>query len=164
MKRLYLLRHAQALSTGESDEKRHLSDNGKAQAQALHDIIRAENHMPDFIACSPAIRTRQTCDLAFPEFKDVEYPDSFFYITPGDLISYIQGVDDDHESALIINHNPTIQQLAFSLCEHGDEAALHSVALGYRPCTLSVIDCPIDHWKDLRPAENTLKALIPPAQ
>lgn len=161
MKRLYLLRHAHALNTAESDKERELSDNGKGQSEALHALTVAKNYIPSLIACSPATRTRQTCGIVFPNREDVVFPDNFYNAAPGILLSFIQDVDDAHDSLAIVNHNPTIQQLAFSLCGEAPEELFQSLSMGYAPCTLAVYDCPVERWADITPGINTLSDLIP---
>ena len=61
---LFLLRHAQALSTpaGGQDFDRKLSPKGIEDAQALGRHLKSKGYKPDFILCSSAQRTRQTCE------------------------------------------------------------------------------------------------------
>lgn len=161
MKRLYLLRHAEALSTAQDDKSRTLSETGKQQASALNIVMKEQGYLPDYIACSDAVRTRETLDLVWPD-HEAHFPPDFYNASPGDLLNHIQKIDNNRRAALIVNHNPTIHQLAFLLAGKGEDTDLQSLATGYMPCTLSVIDCPIDDWNDLAPGDNTLSALIPP--
>lgn len=163
MKRLYLLRHAQAQSTTTEDKLRPLSEKGREQAHALKTIMDQKSYVPNVIGCSPAERTKETLSLLFPEHHDTDYPEGFYYAMPGDLLTYIQNVSDDKNALLIVNHNPAIHKFAFMMVGHGPEADIQSLSMGYRPCTLTVLDCLVDQWQDIVPGENTLVDLIPPS-
>ena len=164
MKRLYLLRHAKAQSTASEDKLRKLSGTGKKQADLLGEYMQKENFIPERILCSPATRTRETLDCILEHIgqQATEYPEGFYYSTPGDLITTIQTQDNAHSSLMIVNHNPAIHQLAFMLCGNGPEAKIQELAVMYKPCTLTVLDCDIDEWAALMPGQNSLTALIPP--
>lgn len=161
MKRLYLLRHAEALSTAQDDKSRHLNDNGKAQAQDLQAIMKERGYVPELIACSTALRTQQTLEIICPG-ASADFPEDFYNAAPGDLMDYIQKADNAKKSILVVNHNPTIHKLAFMLAGDGNENDLQSLSMGYQPCTLSVLDCPVERWADLSFRANTLTELIPP--
>ena len=59
---VYLCRHAHALP-GEPDELRELSDEGRAQADALAARLAARPEPPQVVFTSPLVRSRQTADL-----------------------------------------------------------------------------------------------------
>lgn len=161
MKRLYLLRHAEALSTASDDQSRPLSEHGKEQARALHEILKERGYRPDAVACSQAVRTRETLDNAWP-IETADFPDNFYNASPGDLLAYIHTLDSAYQSLLIVNHNPTIHKLAFMLAGKGHDTDIQSLAMGYQPCTMSVIDCDVAAWSDIVPGDNTLTDLILP--
>ena len=61
MKRLYLLRHAQAQGSHlDGDYARELSDQGVLEASMLGEVMSARGYRPDFVFCYAAKRTRMT--------------------------------------------------------------------------------------------------------
>ncbi len=127
MKRLYLLRHAEAHSTAQDDKSRTLNGNGQQQANALNSIMRERNYSPDHVACSDAVRTQETLALVWPD-HGADFPPDFYNASPGDLLSHIQNFDSQKREVLIVGHNPSIHQLAFLLAGKGADTDLQSLA------------------------------------
>ena len=164
MKRLFLLRHAQATSLSGDDKARTLSDRGVQEAHALGGYLSHHNYEIDLALCSPAVRTRQTLEQLEKslEIKNKDYPDHFYQAAPGDLLTTLQSQKENVQSILIVNHNPTIHQLAFMLTGDGPREKINELAVVYKPCTLTILDCPIESWNALMPGQNPLVDLIPP--
>jgi phosphohistidine phosphatase len=59
--RVYLVRHAKA-EDGEPDEERRLTPEGREQAKALAERLRAEGVQPDAVLTSPLRRARETAE------------------------------------------------------------------------------------------------------
>ncbi|MEM6780657.1 MAG: histidine phosphatase family protein [Pseudomonadota bacterium] len=161
MKRLYLLRHAEALSTGTDDKSRVLSEHGKRQAEALQATMMERGYKPHHILCSAAERTQETLRGVCPD-QNAEIMDDLYNATDATLMRTVLSLDSDPSTLMIVAHNPGIHQLAFAMANEGEEANIQSLAMGYQPCTLAVLDCPIESWADLMPRGNTLVDLIPP--
>ena len=165
MKRLFLLRHAEAgPSSDGSDRERALSDTGKADARALGLEMKRRSYNPDFTFCSPALRTKQTLEgleRALPDLS-VEYPDKLYNGACGDLLRFIQNANDEIENLMLIAHNPGIHELTAMLAGEGAPALVSRLAAGYKPGTLSVLDCPGQNWADIQPGENPLTDLLEP--
>jgi len=51
MKRLYLLRHAQANHGGTSDKLRSLTTQGHSDAASMGAVMARQNYVPDYILC-----------------------------------------------------------------------------------------------------------------
>ena len=160
MPKLYLLRHAQAASDFDTDDKeRPLTPHGVGQAQSLI------SHIPDIqkTLCSSAKRTQMTAQ----SIKDIngnlgfiEYRDDLYNAPAGNILHAIQ--ECNTENLLVIAHNPGIHLLARSLVNSGDKGKLEQLNIFYNPSTLSVFDCDIDNWKNIQPQSNKLLDLIIP--
>ena len=164
-KRIFLLRHAQALNNSDSgDHGRALSPKGKDDALALGKTMQDQGYIPDVILCSPALRTRQTLEgvqcsieLKSPKFIDILYNGS-----TGDYLYEIQKVSNEYNNILFIAHNPCIYELVILLAAQGDGSVFQRLGEGYSPASLSVISCKAKNWEDIQPAENTIQTLINP--
>lgn len=157
--KLYLLRHAQAASSFDMEDKeRPLSDLGISQAKALSSHLKNI----DVGLCSSATRTMQTLSIAQESgasVRDVSVLDFLYNASAGDLLSQIQ-LQKDAKSLLIVAHNPGIHQLAKVLCGEAEETKKVKLEMFYSPSTLSIFECDISDWSDLAPKSNTLLDLI----
>jgi len=166
MKRLYLLRHAQANHGGTSDKLRSLTTQGHSDAASMGAVMARQNYVPDYILCSPATRTKQTLqnlcssDIICPR---AEEPQDLYNASTSYILQAIQEIDDAHGSLLIVAHNPGIHYLAAKLTSADSPEEL-SIKLfsEYAPATLSVFDCPIENWADLKLERNALIDVVTP--
>ncbi len=156
-KRLYILRHAQALSAADTDRNRALSPKGVEDALALGNAMVRKDFVPDFVAVSPAVRTMQTFENIMQALPDVPRvsPDDLYNGMAGDLVGCIQDIDEAHENILLIAHNPGVHELAVWLT-HPDHGKYLVRLAGYAPATLCVFDCACEKWADIQPHENVL--------
>ena len=164
MKRLYLLRHAQAASAFDhSDIERQLTPKGINDAKALGRTMQAKDYIPALTLCSPAARTKQTLEGLSDTLGalKVENPEHLYGAAPGDMLSLIQGTKNEYTSLLIVAHNPTIHHIAAMLCDENSEH-YNNVNMQYAPCTMSVLDCNVEKWQHIQPGQNRLVDLIKP--
>lgn len=163
MKRLYLLRHAQALSSAHSgsDFERALSEAGINEARALGQVMKDKSYQPDLIYCSPALRTKQTLAglLEGIEARATESPRNIYESGANALLDVLQRTPDNINAVLLVAHNPSIHQLAATLA--ADDGGLYEQLLtGYAPATLTVLDCDIEVWSTIRPGANAMVDLL----
>ncbi|NQZ14413.1 MAG: histidine phosphatase family protein [Alphaproteobacteria bacterium] len=160
MPKLYLLRHGQAASSfNQEDKDRPLTQHGVSQASSL------ASHVQDIqkTLCSSAKRTQMTAravQSAGGNLGNIEYQDHLYNASAGDLLSAIQ--ECSSENILIVAHNPGIHLLARSLADKGDEAQLEKLNIFYNPATLSIFECDVENWSDIKPQSNRLLDLIIP--
>lgn len=114
MRELILLRHAhaEAAAPGQDDLDRPLSLQGDAEAEAAGRWLRERGYLPDRVLCSPARRTRETCERVLESLGYVElrHEPRIYDATPGRLIQ----VADEHRDlarVLLVGHNPGLEQL-----------------------------------------------------
>jgi len=167
MKTLYLLRHAKAEGGGSGGDKlRKLSEQGLADAAALGAIMRRKEYVPEYILCSPATRTKQTLEgvckggLSCPPADE---PEALYNAATGVIFSLIQQVDDSHDSLLVVAHNPGIHDVAARLAaEESPPSHLSRLFSGYKPGTLTVLECDIEKWPEINLASNMVKDILEP--
>ena len=111
-KKIMLLRHAEALNTTFSvnDFNRSLSHSGQQQASSIGQKIHQHVTSPISVACSTAVRTRQTLDaLNIDNIFDVHYYESLYN---GDITDYLEVITKaSNFPLLLIGHNPVISEL-----------------------------------------------------
>lgn len=114
MRELILLRHAHAepAAPGQDDFDRPLSLQGQAEAEAAGRWLREHGYLPDRVVCSPARRTRETCEavLGALGYAELRQEPRIYDATPGRLIQ----VAEDHRDlgrVLLVGHNPGLEQL-----------------------------------------------------
>ena len=163
MKRLLILRHAQALGTeaGGSDKTRKLSPNGIKDAQVLGQLMAREGLQPDAVLCSAATRTRQTLESVLEGLEEtsVDYLDRLYNSDFDLLISAIHEVDDAVSTLLLVAHNPGIHTLAARLAADDGSPLSERLLMGYAPATLTVLECEIESWENLRTYSNKVAAV-----
>ncbi len=159
--RLYLLRHARAswARPGETDFQRTLDDAGFAEAEIVADKAADLGFVPALVLCSTAERCRQTIEpfrRAISEELDIRFLDTLYTGAIDEYRTLIAG-NDDGPSLMIVGHNPSIQEVFFSLVESA--AAENAAPQGFQPGMLAVID--FDRPQDMAGCRNgKLAALI----
>lgn len=142
MTRLYLLRHAKArwAEPGSRDYDRALDLAGRADADMIAASMLLAGYRPDRVLCSGAKRARETWEVASRHLDaaDVRYVDGLY---SSDAAGYLEIIRDmgGAGSALVVGHNPMMEDLATALSRDGDAAALAAVARGFPTCGLAVI-------------------------
>ncbi len=163
MKKLLILRHAQALGTaiGGSDKSRELSPKGQEDALALGTLMAKQGFQPDIVLCSAATRTRQTLDNIMKSLAKckTEILDKLYNADFDVLLDSIRGTDADKNRVLIVAHNPGIHTLAARLAKDDASAHVDRLSMAYMPATLSVLECNIEDWADLKPYANIVRAI-----
>lgn len=143
MKRLSILRHAKAEphdATG-SDFDRALAERGRNDV-ATFCRWASDRLKPGVALISPALRTRQTFDLlqaGLGREISARYVPEIYMAEIGDLLEVLRATGDAEE-ALLVGHNPGLEDLAVKLL--GEETEL-------KTCGFVAIDLPIDDWSEL---------------
>jgi phosphohistidine phosphatase len=111
--RLYLVRHAEAES-GEPDELRRLTPEGREQARVLGQRLRADEARPAAILTSPLLRARETGGELARALDVATEPDE--RLAPGatadDVRAAITGRGDE---VVVVGHQPDCGQIAAAL-------------------------------------------------
>ncbi len=159
---LLFLRHAKS-DWGDldlDDHGRPLAPRGAKAAPKMGAYIASKGFKPSLILCSDAVRTRATCALVVPELgqpvAQVEILDALYLAPPVTMLDLIRNIDDGHDTAMIIAHNPGMHALALTLTRHGDKAAIKDMSMKFPTAALAVLsfDCP--SWSDIGPATGRL--------
>ena len=102
------------------DHDRPLNKRGRAAADAMGEWLAAEGLVPDEVLLSSAARTVETFLRAskFWGNPPVAIGDRDLYMAwPARIITLLQAVDQDAETVLLLNHEPTVSALAEVLAQ-----------------------------------------------
>src|SRR6476620_3513572 len=111
--RLVIVRHAEAAS-GEPDELRPLTPEGRETARALGQRLAEEGLVPDAVLTSPLLRARETAqELARPAGLQPE-PDE--RLAPGATAEAVRAAAEERgETIVVVGHQPDCSQIAAAL-------------------------------------------------
>ena len=118
--RLVIVRHAEAAS-GEPDELRPLTPEGRDAARALGQRLADDGLEPDAVLTSPLLRARETAqELARPAGLEPE-PDE--RLAPGTTAEAVRAAaEDSGETVIVVGHQPDCSRIAAALVG-GEEPA-----------------------------------------
>jgi phosphohistidine phosphatase len=145
MKTLYLLRHAKSSWTedGLADFDRPLNARGLKAAPFMGSLIADKGLVASIAISSPAKRAWTTAELvkeAGGASSEIRLDDRIYEASPQMLRRVVAEVDDEHDSALIIGHNPGLEGLIYFLT--GTLEPMPTAAL-------AVISLDISSWADV---------------
>lgn len=171
MKTLTLLRHAKSGYDDPllRDFDRPLNARGRTAAMRIGEWLhaaRASGTMADFdhVTSSPAVRCRQTIEGVEAGLKArlaPIYENRIYLSSSATLVELIAGFGDGCDHALLVGHNPGLEDLLLELVPPGHE--LRSQAeLKYPTATLARLDLPITRWAQVDRGGAALAHFIRP--
>ncbi len=171
MKTLTLLRHAKSGYDDPllRDFDRPLNDRGRRAAVTIGRWLRAaqdRGDMPDFdhVAASPAVRVRQTIDGIEEGLRGrlaPIYEKRIYLASSATLVELVAGFADYHTHAVLIGHNPGLEDLLLELVPPGDRLR-DEVEIKYPTATLARLDLAIDRWAQIDGGIGQLVQFIRP--
>lgn len=155
-RRLILLRHAKSDWPDVPDHDRPLAKRGRKDAPVVGRWLRDHGYLPEVVVCSTARRTRQTWELVAPEVDrspSVHFEPRAYAASPLTLLYLARELPDRYRAALLIGHNPGIEDLANSLA---------AAELRFPTAAVAVFEF-TGHWPDLAPGQARLLDSTTPA-
>ena len=164
MTRLYLLRHAKArwAEPGSRDYDRALDLSGRADADQIAASMLLAGYLPDTVLCSGAKRARETWEVASKHLSvgDVRFIDGLYSSDAAGYLDIIREAGGTG-SALVVGHNPMMEDLAAALSRDGETEALAAVARGFPAGGLAVIRFP-SPLSAIKPEDGYLEDFLAP--
>jgi phosphohistidine phosphatase len=160
---LWLLRHAKS-SWDEpqlDDRDRPLAPRGERSADLMSDYVRTQGIRPDVVLCSSALRTRQTLARVLPALgPDVEIhiEPALYTFDAGSLLERVRAIPDG-VSAMLIGHNPAMQELAIRLASRGDR--LDTLAQKFPTGALAELEFPAGSWHEIGKTGELTRFVVP---
>ena len=145
MKTLLIMRHAKSSWNFPelSDYDRPLNTRGKRDAPRMGKYVRQKGLTPDIILTSSAKRARTTASRvakASGYTGKVKKLDALYDAVLGAYFKTLQVLPDKYQSAMVIGHNPTMEQLVNHLTGHIKQIPT---------AALTHIELPIERWESL---------------
>ncbi len=133
---LYIMRHAKSDWSGPqiSDFDRPINKRGTRNAIRIGGWMNENNHTPQKIISSPALRAKETIELVAEQIskfnlEDLTYEDELYLAGFTQLIEFINTFKDKVQSLMLVGHNPGIENLVNYLCDRsGDKETIVTTA------------------------------------
>jgi phosphohistidine phosphatase len=150
LKTIYLLRHAKA-NAGLNDMERDLSAKGRRQAEFIGQWMGENGMMPDRIVSSSAKRTTETARICAEKAGyqgKIRFADDLYDAHSDTYIDLIAGLNNKHDSIMVVGHNPEISAVV---------TVLTGEPLTMPPGTLVCIEITSDQWVAAKDGNARLK-------
>ncbi len=167
MKILYLLRHAKSSwsDLNLEDLDRPLTGRGRKAAKAMAAFLKREGMCPAVVLCSTAKRTRQTLKRIRPaldEGVEVRIDERLYLAGPAEILGLLGELEDSVPSAMVIGHNPGLEELALTLLGSGEAAAARDIKAKFPTGALAMLTSGAACWQDLEPGTLHLESFVKP--
>ena len=148
MKRLILTRHAKSAWDDPltPDHDRPLNDRGKAAAADLGQWLASRGYVPGEVLCSDAVRTRKTWSgiaPALPGTPVLELKPALYHAGPDVMLAVLRHAE--HDTVMIIGHNPGIGEFACRLVVH---PPMNAEFARYPTGATLVVDFNVENWTE----------------
>jgi phosphohistidine phosphatase len=164
MKQLYLLRHAKSSwkDTSLPDHDRPLAGRGRRAAKAIARHLREQCIEPELFLCSSARRARETLERieAALATSAVRVEDDLYAASASVLLERLRTVPDTVGSAMLIGHNPGLQDLALDLAR--PSPTVRELATKYPTAALATLEFQGSGWQELGRDTAELVTLMRP--
>ncbi len=165
-RRLVLVRHAKSAWDDPSllDHDRPLARRGRKALPLLRAHLADSLCSPVIVLCSSSHRTIETLDgirAGFIERPSIEIDEGIYLASVDQLLTRLRGIDRDVGCAMVIGHNPAIQELALLLVGAGDADLLAQLAT--KLPTAAAVTLSFERaWADLGRGDALLERLFMP--
>lgn len=158
MKTLLLLRHAKSSwdDTSLSDFDRPLNERGKKAAPLVGEYLKTKAIKPGLVLCSPAVRARQTAELALEAAgieTEVRFDERIYDASVGQLMKIVSEIEDAAEVVMLVGHNYGIEQLL---------ERLTGEARQMKTATLACVNLPVESWSEVGETRGSLELYVRP--
>ena len=168
VKRLYLLRHAKSrvALAGQSDHERVLSRRGREACIRLAEHCRERSIHPAMTLCSTARRCRETLErlsVALGRDMPARFVRELYLAEPQDLLAQIRRLDNKLPTAMLVGHNPGLEELALLLSGNRDAASFRAIRQKFPTGALATITFATGDWRSIAPGRGLLVEFTTPA-
>jgi phosphohistidine phosphatase len=165
VKRLWLLRHAKSSWDDRSlpDADRPLAPRGRRAAELVAAHLATSEVRPAVVLRSSSLRTRQTLAAIFPTLGDaleIRIEQALYGAGAAQLLDRLRQLPKRVSSAMLIAHNPGIQDLAGELAADGP--ALDRLRGKFPTGALVTLELDVERWRDLDHGVATATILVTP--
>ena len=161
MKELLIMRHGKSSWENPSldDFDRPLKQRGIKAAGFMGKKVGELSLSPDVILSSPAVRARETTNIFMDHCNsdpEVQWLEDIYYQDELRVLSHIQKLPDSYQRAMVVGHNPTLENLGNLFISKG------IVNLKLPTAALIYITFEVNHWNEVTSGSGILQWLLPP--
>lgn len=167
MRTLLILRHAKSdrAQPGVDDFARPLNSRGRDAAARMGAWMKEHHLQPEWVICSPSVRTRETLTLlrqhlAIPETL-IDFDERLYLADVATLLGVLTRCPQDMNNVLLVGHNPGVEQLLVHLC--GEALPVSAKGKLMPTAALAQIALP-DDWHTLPLRAGKLTQIIRPEE
>jgi phosphohistidine phosphatase len=163
VKYLSILRHGKAERPEEStsDKARPLTSRGQKDASLIASMLARAHPAPDWVISSPTQRTQETAErvAAALELKHaIIWEERIYDASAETLLQILNEIPPEIEHAVLVGHNPGLQELVSGLCAGAPDRLNISMATG----ALAHLELEIFWWNQIRWGCGALQLLVKP--
>ncbi len=146
MKTLLVMRHGKSDwsgAEGTPDIDRPLTRRGKKDAESMSAQLTRLGQIPDLVVHSPARRCRSTVKRlvkSWPEPIRIGDDERLYMHGVAGCVDVLAGLPDESQRALLVGHNPTLEELVRLLTSRWVTLATSTVAC---------LELPVESWQDV---------------
>jgi phosphohistidine phosphatase len=148
-----------------SDYHRPLAPRGLKDAPRMGEVLSLFDCVPDWILASPAQRARETAELvadACDFLGEIQCVDDFYGGGSADLIEALQTLPPEVDVALLVGHNPTMEETAAALLAESRPGLVSRCRLQMPTAALACIDQDATDWRAWEPGDGILRWFLIP--
>ena len=166
MKTLTLLRHAKSGwdDQVQRDFDRPLNGKGRRAAQTVGRHLRG-GFVLDHVVASPALRVQQTLEEVAGGLGRTLAPvwDRRIYLaSAATLLDVVRELPDAVSGAMLVGHNPGLEDLVLLLVPDGETGARDAVEEKYPTASVAELTFAVDRWADVAESGATLARFVRP--
>ena len=164
VKTILLMRHGKSEWDDDvSDFERTLTVRGRNNSPLMGKFLLKCKKVPLLMISSPAKRAKETAELLAKSCryrKKIDFKDSLYENSPGEIIKILQKSDDGIDTVMIIGHNPSIEEATKKLCFR----EMKSIENGIKFPTSAIVclEVEIESWSELYPGNCTVAWFVTP--
>jgi phosphohistidine phosphatase len=166
VKRLVLLRHAKSAWDDPTlrDRDRPLAPRGRKAAKRVGRWAKKHEIRPQLVVCSSAVRARQTLERVLPGLGEpaVWIEVALYGASAETLLARVRALPEEVDEAMLVGHNPGLQDLALLLAVPGRrrDRARVNVPTG----ALVELELEAGRWGEVSPGEARLTRFVVPRE
>ena len=136
--------------------------NANRMAGHLRDV----NVAPELVICSSARRTTDTLEPLRPALPGatILIEDSVYAASQSQLLERLRRIPDEFGSAMLIGHNPGLQDLAVSLAGQGDADLRQRLESKFPTAALTTLAIGDGGWSSLEVGAADLVGFVTPKE
>lgn len=141
MPMLTLLRHAKSdYPPGVMDHDRPLNDRGRRDAPEAGQVLAQGPHI-DIALVSDAVRAQQTWQLAAQSLPGVpmQTQPRLYHALVSDFVDVLSELPDAVDHAVVVAHNPGLEELAMMMTRPADTAAYEAMCTKFPTSAIALI-------------------------